>query len=367
MNIYIGVDLHKAQFTCYVKNEFGKARLFKFLTDEKGYNRFLKLLDILKNKEKFKVSIAVESTGNTRYFKQKIENEIGIETKVINTMKFKVINESINKTDKRDAKTIADFLEKDMLPEAKICSVKSEQLKRITKSRSILVSTRIKIKNQIHGILLSIGITTKTGQFNSKIGRKKVIEIVKDISNKKLIQSLVNVLENTEDSIKELEKEMEDMTDDDRVVEILKTIPGTGKISAITVRAHIDDIARFSSSKKLSSYVGLVPWVRQSDKKEYIGHITKRGSKELRTAIVQMVMGMIRSKSEKDNIFMNQYNYLKTKKATGIAIIAVARRLTKLIWTLLTKNEEYNPLVSSSIEIIKKAESMRHQAEMNVA
>jgi len=70
------------------------------------------------------VQVAVESTGNARYFKNIVERE-RIEVKVINTLKFKVINESVKKTDEHDARTIAEFLEKGKLPESRVCSEKS--------------------------------------------------------------------------------------------------------------------------------------------------------------------------------------------------------------------------------------------------
>lgn len=68
------------------------------------------------SKESGDIVVGVESTGNTRYFKRMLEEE-GIPVKVINTMKFKVITESVKKTDMNDDQMIAEFLEKDMLPD----------------------------------------------------------------------------------------------------------------------------------------------------------------------------------------------------------------------------------------------------------
>ena len=311
--LFFGVDLHKRQFTVYMMNSDDEGTYGIFNTDETGYNKFM---NILKEslKSGFKINIAVESTGNTRYFKNKIES-VGVAVKVINTMKFKVVNESINKTDKRDAKTIAEFLKKDVLPEAKLCSEDSELLRRLVKIRSVMVSTKVKMKNQIHGILLGMGVETKSGQLNSKKGRLSIINILKESNNTNhnIIEILVNNIEDIEKNIKIIEKEMEELTKEDRVVEILKSISGTGKICAITVRSQIDDIKRFDHYKKVSSFAGLVPWVKCSDEKKYYGNITKRGPSELRVALVQMVLGMIRCKDEKDNILMIQYRNIKKR------------------------------------------------------
>ncbi len=366
MEIFIGVDLHKKQFTNYFLNSSGEGTYEVYGTDERGYKLFSDCIKLLIEKG-YKVHMAVESTGNTRYFKKRMDSA-GVNTKVINTMKFKVVNESINKTDKRDAKTIAEFLQKDILPEAKLCSEESELLRRLVSVRKVMVSTKVKLKNQVHGILLGMGIKTKSGQLNSKKGRKKIVENLQATNNHKIVELLVNNIEEIEINIKKIETEMEELTKNDRTVEVLKSISGTGKICAITVRAHIDDIKRFDNYKKLSSFSGLVPWVKCSDEKKYYGNITKRGPSELRTALVQMVLGMIRCKREKDNILMIQYRSIKKRKGSGKALIAIARKFTKLIWTLLMNDELYDiEKLSQSVYLEKIISMQEKQLQKDVA
>lgn len=81
-----------------------------------------------------------------------------------------------------------------------------------------------------------------------------------------------------------------------RTVELVKTIPGVGVITAATVREYVDDINRFRGYKQLSSYAGLAPWVQNSNQRERQGRITKRGPEELRAALVQIVLGMVRNR-----------------------------------------------------------------------
>jgi transposase len=336
--INIGVDLHKRQFTNYYlyKNDgvYGK-----FATDEKGMNCFKnEIKQFMENG--YKIRIAVESTGNTRYFKNEIE-KLGVEVLVINTMKFKVVCESVNKTDKRDAKTIAEFLSKDMLPTVNLCSEKSEKLRRLLKVRKQLVKTRVKMKNTIHGILLSLGIETKAGMLNSKKGLNKVTDMIVDDENKIITETIINAITKLNEQIKDIEEKLKVMAKGDRTVKILESLPGTGIINAITARAGIDDIKKFSHYNKLGAYCGLVPWVNCSDEKERYGKITKRGPVELRTVMVQMVLGMIRCKEEKNNRLMIMYRQLKKTKGSGKALIATARKLTKIIWTMLTNDEEF--------------------------
>jgi hypothetical protein len=83
-----------------------------------------------------RVSVGAGSTGNTRYFKGRME-AVGARVVVTSTLKFKVASESVKKTDRHDAAAIAEFLEKDMLPESKPCGRMSEQMRQLLKARTI--------------------------------------------------------------------------------------------------------------------------------------------------------------------------------------------------------------------------------------
>ena len=121
------------------------------------------------------------------------------------------------------------------------------------------------------------------------------------------------------------------------MVQLLLTIPGCGEISAWTIRrAYTDDIGRYVSSKKYASYAGLVPWVQGSNEVVRYGKITKRGPEELRTALVQVVMGMLRLK--KTTIgwrLMKRYEEMKRNKGSGKSITASARKVAVMIWHML--------------------------------
>jgi len=74
--------------------------------------------------------------------------------------------------------TLAEFLEKDMLPEAHLCSPESEELRRVIKTRKTLVETIVSVKNQLHGLLLSMGIESKRGQLQSAKERRRVKSVL---------------------------------------------------------------------------------------------------------------------------------------------------------------------------------------------
>ena len=141
--ICVGVDLHKLQFTvCAINEETGEVVLTGvFKTNPEGYKEFCKNMHVAEGEQGCSVELAVEATGNARYFKNKMEAE-GFSVLVVNTSKFKVITTSTKKTDANDAATLAFYLSKDMLPQSHLCDQTSEEIRRMLKTRSILVSSK---------------------------------------------------------------------------------------------------------------------------------------------------------------------------------------------------------------------------------
>ena len=356
-----GVDLHKTQFTvCARKDEVNKFGVFSTTND--GYEKFLKIVSEWQAAGE-EVRAAVESTGNTRYFKNRME-KAGIGVKIINTSKMKVINESVKKTDKHDAATIAEFLEKDMLPESKLCSHASEQIRRLLKSRTSLVKTTVVLKNQIHALLTAEGFEDVKGSLQSKKGRQQVLDALNQCKNGLVAQPLFDTIEQLDKSVKSIEDECRILLKGDRMVELLLTIPGCGEICAWTIRAYTDDINRFSSAKKYVSFAGLAPWVQNSNETIHHGRITKRGPKELRTALVQVVMGLRRMKAKTLTWrLMQRYELMKSAKGSGKSIIATARKMASIIWHILTAEEDFNVEKMVDKKLEKKAESMRQATQ----
>ncbi len=318
-----------------------------YLTTDWGYMAFIKRMIHWKDKG-YEVRAAVESTGNTRYFRNRLV-KAGIEVKIVNTVKFKVVNESVKKTDKHDARTLAEFLEKDILPESILCSQESEDIRRLLKSRSVLVKALVSLKNQVHGLLLGYGIESRRGQLQSKKERQRILDGLADHKSygnaARAVKPLLDTIDQIASEVKEIERALSDLIAADEDVALLQTIPGVGLITAATVRAYTDDINRYESAKKYAAHAGLVPWVQNSNRTIHHGHITKRGPVELRTAFVQMVMGMLRLQDKTSGYrLMYQYRTMKKSKGTGKSIIATARKMSAMVYAILKQRQPFDPL-----------------------
>ena len=216
-------------------------------------------------------------------------------------------------------------------------------------TRSILVSSTVKIKNQIHGMLLGYGIETKSSQFQSK---KKRQELLKDLADQGYSQFTASSLEVTLSildeicaQVKRIEAQIKEMVKEDEDVALLMTMPGIGFVGATTIASYTKDIQRFGGNfKRFSSYLGIVPSVHNSADTVRMGKITKRGPQDLRTAFVQVAMGIIRQpQNTSEWKLMKDYQAMKVSKGSGRAIIALTRKVARIVFAMLNKKEAFNP------------------------
>ena len=108
----------------------------------------------------------------------------------------------------------------------------------------------------------------------------KYLETVKEKTI--MIDQLYRLLREINEKIREVEKEIEREYSNNEYSKIIDTIPGISKYGSLLLSMEIGDINRFSNSKKLASYAGLVPREYQSGTREWKGHITKEGNKWIR-------------------------------------------------------------------------------------
>ena len=158
----IGVDIHKTNFQCcYLEEDRTEFEKY-FLSELEDFTRQLRQTD----------RIAVESTGNSRWFMNQVNGFLD-EVVVVNPSQFKVIVDSSKKTDKSDTELLAFYLSKGMLPKVIMKDEYSSQIKCLCNTRDKLVKLRTSLKNKIHNILLSHGVISKREDFSSEKGLRK--------------------------------------------------------------------------------------------------------------------------------------------------------------------------------------------------
>lgn len=321
---YLGIDLHRNVFTVCFRYESGKSRIEEWQVSSLG--RFAKRL-------KSSDEIAVESTGNIRFFCEAVKQEV-CRIVVVNPAQFKVISRSVKKTDKNDAETLALFLSKDLLPEVRMKEKLHSQISSLSQTRDKLVKLRTTLKNKINNIASSYGIQLKKEAMSSEKGLRGVLALEVDDLSKVEIEVMVEQIRSLNSGIDKLEKEIKEEGKKMPGHKNLTSIKGIGEKGASILLSVIGDIEDFPDEGKLASYFGIVPRVNNSNETERSGRITKRGSKLGRTTLVQCTLIAKRYSP----YLQCYYNRIKNMRGTGKAIIATARKFLGIIYSTLKNN-----------------------------
>jgi transposase len=213
---------------------------------------------------------------------------------VVNPKQFQVICKSVKKTDRNDARTLAVFLSKDMLPETRLKSKAESELASLDHTRDVLVKQRTRLVNKIHALHVRHGIKLKRESLSSRraltaldVGRFSTLE---QVELKIVRDQVLGLMAATGEIDAATEKAARDMDGYDSLV----SIKGIGPRSAAVLLSGIGSATDFDSADKLAAYLGIVPRVSQSNDTDHRGRITKRGNRLMRTTLVQYTLITIR-------------------------------------------------------------------------
>jgi len=247
---------------------------------------------------------------------------------------FKVISHSVKKTDPNDARNLALYLEKDLLPEVRMKDKTQAQLASLTQTRDTLVKLRTALKNKINNILSAHGLNLEKEALSSEKKLNEILGMKFDAMVKLELEVIIEEIRSLNQRITKLEKAIADEGSKLEGHKNLTSIKGIGPLSGSILLSVIGDINDFDDEGKLAAYFGIVPRVSKSNETEHAGRITKRGSKLGRTALVQCALIAQRYSP----YLKRYYEKIKARRGTGKAIIALARKLLGIIYRTLKNN-----------------------------
>ena len=133
----------------------------------------------------------------------------------------------------------------------------------------------------------------------------------------------------------------------DPIVERLRTAPGVGVITALTYRAVLDDVHRFADARGVAAYLGLVPREDSSGTRHRKGGITKAGPNQLRVLLVQASWVIWRQRTGRGALHA-WVERLAARRGKRIAIVALARRLGRILYAMWRDGTDYGTPRSQS-------------------
>jgi len=320
---FIGVDLHQTTFTVCRLGLDGSEHLESYQLCAADLDRFCLSLDA-------DDAVAFEATGNSAWFREEVAPCVG-RVVVVNPSQFQVIRKSVKKTDKHDARALALFLSKDLLPETRLKTVREGELASLTHTRDLLVKQRTRLLNKIHALFVRHGLKLKKESLGSK-RRLLALEIERFSALEQIELRIVRdqVLSLTQ-SLADLDREIVAAAETMPGYQNLISIKGIGPRAAAIFLSGIGRVEDFADADKLAAYIGIVPRVSQSNETDTRGRITKRGNKLVRTTLVQCTLIAIRYSGYLNGF----YRRIKDRRGAGKAIIATARKLLKIIYDTL--------------------------------
>jgi transposase len=203
-----------------------------------------------------------------------------------------------------------------------------------------MVNQRSKAKNRIHAVLAAYNLISPVIDLFGVAGRKYLDEVMeKELrpSARQVVEDHLAMIDHLTERIRSIEKSISLNEKQDHIVNLLKSMPGVGKLIALIILAEVGDISRFHSPKSLCSWAGLTPRVHNSDAVVQHGHITKEGSRYLRTAMVQAATTACRVSPK----WYRVHEHLALRCGRRTARVAVARRLLSVIYYMWKRDQPY--------------------------
>ena len=335
---YHGMDLHKKYSTISVRNEEGTEEKFvRAQADIKGYVASLGSGD----------AVVLEASGGALYWAEKIQSQ-GASCVVIDAYRFRIIRDSWQKTDKRDAANLSLALwlasrsGEMKLPEIWRPGQVVRELRRLFGLYELLNKQIRQLKNEIHGVLLDNGVRDRA------LGKRLADNPAEAEEHLKTVElsaaSRVCVMTSLK-LLKSVQEQKEALTHEiyqagrplEAEVKLLISIRGVTPLLALAFLSEVGDVTRFRSARQLHSYLGVVPTVRSSGGVTHSGAINRRSRGLTRSLFTQAVIHLVDSSP----VLAHFYHDLVIRKGYGRARIALLRKTFSMMRRMLLSHETY--------------------------
>jgi transposase len=235
-----------------------------------------------------------------------------------------------NKTDKNDARGIAQLLRSGWYSRVHVKSIESHQTRALLSSRKAVLAKCIDLEQEIRGLFKVFGIKLPArlghGSFDPKV--RPLIEADQELS-----QSLLPMLDARlvlYRTFLKLEYRVRNLAKQDPICQRLMTAPGVGPITALTYKAGVDDPTRFRRSRTVAAHLGLTPRRFQSGEIDFDGHISRAGDANVRSTLYVAANSMMTRSSQWSPLKAWGMKLAQTRGHKR-AVIAVARKLAVIL------------------------------------
>ncbi len=335
---YVGVDLHKKVIRICVIRLEGNAR-------KVVCSRRFSCQDVAVIRAFFEklgpFQVAVEATASYEWF-VKLAEPFASKVVLAHPKKLRIIAESTHKTDKIDARILAELLALDMIPQAYRPTPRQREHRVLVRYRYYLQRRTVSLRSKIRRVLANYN--ADFSELFSTAGLAQLEKIEVSQADRFVLGELVEQWKEYVRRLKTADERLEQFGKDAKMPiaerearEILASFPCTGAVTIDVVLSELADASRFRSLKKGVSYAGLAPGIRESAGKVKELHITKEGSPLLRWALLQLGWRLV----NKVAYWRNMFTRLQQRTGKKKAIVAVAGRAFRAMLAMLHSGQRY--------------------------
>ena len=328
----IGIDLAKNTFSLHGVDRNGKACLRKSVSR----NKLLPMLATLPP-----CLVGLEACSGAHFWAREI-SQFGHTVRIM-APKFVIPYRKGGKNDHNDAAAICEAVARPDMRFVPIKSAEQQAVLCLHRARQGLIRQRTALTNQLRGLLTEFGLVLPKGRYQTHEHIPAILEDAKnglpDIA-RRIIHEVWQRYLQTHEQILAADRELASLARQSAAACRIMTIPGVGELISTAIVAAVDP-HQFHNGRQLAAWLGLTPRQYTTGGTVRLGRITKQGDKYLRMCLIhgaRAVLANLREKCDKVSCWLRQ---LIARRGYKRAVVALAARNARLIWTLLMKQEDY--------------------------
>ncbi len=286
--------------------------------------------------------VGIEACATSHHWAREIAT-LGHEVKMMPAKYVKAYVKR-SKNDAADAEAICEAVTRPTMRFVEIKTVEQQSVLMLHRTRRLFVRQRTTLINAMRAHLAELGIVAGVG----RNGLERLLKIIEDDDSDRVPQPARACLLALRDQLTLVKRQIVDA--DRRILawhrssdvsRRLAEIPGVGPLIATALVASIPDASVFKSARDLPAWIGLVPKQNSTGGKERLGHISKSGDRYLRSLLVIGALSLIRRAKQAGGTRRVWLAKLLERRPTMIAAIALANKIARIAWVIMTRGTRY--------------------------
>ena len=330
---HIGIDVHKRESQICILTAEGEIRERRIQSTRAKFTAMFKARACAR--------VLLEATTESEWVAQTIER-LGHEVIVADPNYAPMYPERRRrvKTDRRDARMLAEAARLGSYRPAHRVSAEQRQVRRQLRGRDLLVRTRGRTIALMRALVRSEGLRVRSGDADQFGTYVRALELPAELQVAR--RPLLALWRHLTEQLATADAQLTATAAANPVVQRLTTAPGVGPVIATAFVATLDEAGRFGGAHQVESYLGLVPSEDSSADRHRRGHITKAGNPRMRWLLVQAAWAALRSRRADAAGLRAWAEQLAKRRGRRIAIVAVARRLAGILFAMWRDNTAFD-------------------------